>query len=93
MWLAGVCRCVGLPVREGPGDGCGMPTKTLSCFWCKSREEHRTLSEKEKVWLRNEIGERYVEDYYMCLRDGCRKVRTYWKERRFRDPLMVPESD
>ncbi|MFH8733198.1 MULTISPECIES: hypothetical protein [unclassified Streptomyces] len=62
----------------------------MSCHWCKSRETHRPLTEKEKVWLRGRIGEQYVENYFMCTKGDCRKLRTDRQERRFRTPVEVP---
>ncbi|MGW0826383.1 hypothetical protein [Streptomyces sp. NPDC002845] len=75
-----------------------MPTpKLLSCQTCRTTEVHTPLTPTQKVWLRGETGEKYVEQYFMCAKDRpdgtpCRNLRTYLTEKRFRRPLRMPDE-
>ncbi|GGV44681.1 hypothetical protein GCM10010245_69940 [Streptomyces spectabilis] len=63
----------------------------MSCWTCGTTEPHRPLTEPQKAWLSAEIDEDFVDHYWMCARPGCRNVRTFMTERRFRKkPLRIP---
>jgi hypothetical protein len=69
----------------------------LSCRTCGATELHHPLTKDQKVWLRGEIDEQYVEHYFMCVKDRadgtpCRNLRTYLHEKRFRAPLRMPDE-
>ncbi|MEV0220228.1 hypothetical protein [Streptomyces sp. NPDC050704] len=73
-----------------------MPKK--SCFTCKSlEEEHRFLAPQEADWLKKHKDMKNVDGFMVCEAplDGgdkqCRNLRTYFKEKPFREPLRLPD--
>ncbi|WP_274558464.1 hypothetical protein [Streptomyces spiramyceticus] len=64
--------------------------KPYYCETCDSTEQHRQLSNSEKTWLKGQIHVRNVDAYIMCVREGCRNLRTGWDKRPFTPPLRVP---
>ncbi|WP_189861529.1 hypothetical protein [Streptomyces poonensis] len=71
--------------------------RKLSCQTCGTTETHVPLSDAQKAWLRQEIGEPYVEEYFLCVRTradgtGCRNLRTSWAKKRFRQPKRMPDD-
>ncbi|MBV1941716.1 hypothetical protein KUF83_34930 [Streptomyces sp. BV286] len=72
-----------------------MPSEQVfRCFTCGSRESHRPpADERERVWLRERTGKKYVEDYWMCTKGDCRNVRYAWVDDPFHPPVRMPEFD
>jgi hypothetical protein len=70
-----------------------VPPAPKYCSTCDSDEEHRPLSTKEKVWLKNRTGRKSVEEFVMCMAQGCRNLRTGFDKRPFDPVIRVPLPD
>lgn len=70
-----------------------MPPAPKYCYTCDSDEEHRPLTAKEKVWLKNRTGRRSVEEFVMCTAEGCRNLRTGFDKHPFDPVIRVPLPD
>ncbi|WP_438293809.1 hypothetical protein [Streptomyces sp. HUAS TT7] len=62
----------------------------MYCDTCKSDEEHRPLDAEEKAWLRHRTGRKNVEDVWVCMRPGCRNLRTGFDKRPFAGHIRLP---
>ncbi|MEU7160348.1 hypothetical protein [Streptomyces chrestomyceticus] len=50
----------------------------LYCTTCGKDESHRSpRDDQERDWLRKKTGEGYVDDYWICARPWCRRIRKY----------------
>ncbi|MFJ9034036.1 hypothetical protein ACIRQP_37310 [Streptomyces sp. NPDC102274] len=65
----------------------------MYCYTCGSDEEHRPITDSEKVWLRNLTGQKNVEAFFMCTKSGCRNLRTGFNKHPFDPVIRVPLPD
>ncbi|MEU6957986.1 RNA polymerase sigma factor [Streptomyces sp. NPDC045714] len=66
------------------------PNRPMYCITCDSEEPHRSLSSAEKEWLKRRCMRKSVEEFFLCLAPGCRRVRTGFNKNPLAEPLQVP---
>lgn len=67
-----------------------MQLQEKYCYTCGSHEEHRPLTDVEKVWLREKADKKYVDDVLMCKKPGCRNLRTGFDKHPFDPVIRLP---
>ncbi|MEO3756505.1 hypothetical protein [Streptomyces sp. B6B3] len=62
----------------------------MYCWTCDSDETHRNLTDAESTWLKNRLGRKFVNEFFMCEASGCRNLRTGLNKKPFDVPIRVP---
>ncbi|MEU7260905.1 hypothetical protein AB0B21_34635 [Streptomyces rimosus] len=64
--------------------------RELYCATCRSREQHVALDSRGQRQILREKTGRAPDGFWMCIRPGCRNVRTYWEDEPFDEPFRMP---